>query len=78
METIAPYYKAITAILVPFLTAIGAALLETSDGGSKVMTNEWVTAAVIALVSGGAVFAVPNKDPRATHQAESVRPPELS
>jgi hypothetical protein len=78
MNAIAPYYKAVTALLVPFLTAIGAALLETSDGGSKIMTNEWVTAVVIGLLAGGTVFAVPNQDPTATHQAESVRPPELS
>jgi hypothetical protein len=77
MEKIAPYYKAVAAFVVPFLTAIIAALLETSDGGSKIMTNEWLTATVAALLAGGVVFAVPNKDPMAQHQAESVQPPQL-
>ena len=75
MEAIAPYYKAVTALLVPFLTLIGAALLETSDGGSTVMTNEWIAAVVAALLAGGAVFAVPNRDPEGEHQDESVQPP---
>ena len=75
MEAIAPYYKAVAAFVVPFLTAIIAALLETSDGGSKVMTNEWLTAIVAALLAGGVVFAVPNKDPEGEHQEESVQPP---
>ena len=75
MNAIAPYYKAVAAFVVPFLTAIIAALLETSDGGSKVMTNEWLTAIVAALLAGGVVFAVPNLDPNAQHQAESVQPP---
>jgi hypothetical protein len=75
MNAIAPYYKAVAAFVVPFLTAIIAALLETSDGGSKIMTNEWLTAIVAALLAGGVVFAVPNKDPLAEHQEESVQPP---
>jgi hypothetical protein len=75
MDAIAPYYKAVTALLVPFLTLIGAALLETSDGGSTIMTNEWISAVVAALLAGGAVFAVPNLDPGAQHQTESVQPP---
>lgn len=75
MNAIAPYYKAVTALLVPFLTSIGAALLESSDGGSTVETSEWITAIVIGLVAGGAVFTVPNKDPLAQHQDESVQPP---
>ena len=75
MDKVAPYYKAVTALLVPFLTLIGAALLDTSDGGSTVMTNEWITAIVASLVAGGAVFAVPNLDPTATHQRQSVQPP---
>jgi hypothetical protein len=78
MNAIAPYYKAVAALLVPFLTAIGVALTEGSDDGSAITGNEWITAIVAGLLAGGVVFAVPNKDPQATHQAESVQPPQLS
>lgn len=65
LDRIAPYYKAVTGLLIPFLTSIGAALLETSDGGSAITAHEWVAATLVALIAGGAVFAVPNKDPQA-------------
>lgn len=64
LDRIAPYYKAVTGLLVPFLTSIGAALLETSDGGSAITAHEWVAATLVALIGGGAVFAVPNKEPQ--------------
>lgn len=75
MDKIAPYYKAVTALLVPFLTSVGAALMESSDGGTNITTNEWISAVVVGLIAGGAVFAIPNKDPLAEHQDESVQPP---
>jgi hypothetical protein len=59
MDAIAPYYKSLTALLVPFLTAIGAALLDSSEDGSTITTSEWIGAVVIGLVAGGAVFAAP-------------------
>lgn len=74
MKRLAPYYKAVTGILVPFLTTLGAALVESSDGGSTITAHEWIGAVVVGLVGGGAVFAVPNKDPHGTHQDESVQP----
>ena len=76
MDVIAPYYKAVTAIIVPFLTQIGAGLLGPSDGGSTITPYEWISAIIISLVAGGAVFTVKNKDPNATHQDESVMPPD--
>lgn len=75
MEKIAPYYKAVVAFLVPFLTQIVAALATQSDGGSSITTSEWLTALLTSLAAGGVVFAVPNKDPQAQHQDESVQPP---
>jgi hypothetical protein len=75
LDKIAPYYKAAAAVAVPFLTSVGAAMVESSDGGSSITTTEWVSAAVVGLVAGGAVFAVPNRDPQAQHQDESVQPP---
>lgn len=62
MDKIAPYYKAVTALLVPFLTNVGASLLESSDGGSTITAGEWVTSVVLGLVAGGAVFAAPRNE----------------
>ena len=61
MNALAPYYKAVAGLLVPFLTSIGAALVESSDGGSNITATEWVAAIVVGLVAGGAVFAIPNQ-----------------
>jgi hypothetical protein len=75
MEKIASYYKAVTGFVVPFLGSIGTALLDDSAGGSAITASEWISAVVLGLVSGGAVFGVANKDPLAKHQRESVQPP---
>lgn len=75
MNSIAPYYKSVTAFVVPFLTQVIAALTEGSQGGTAITTSEWLTALLTSLVAGGAVFAVPNKDPEGEHQDESVQPP---
>jgi hypothetical protein len=72
---VAPYYKAVTGLAVPFLGSVGFALTSGSDGGSAVTTGEWVQSVVLGLVGGGAVFSIPNKDPQALHQDESVQPP---
>lgn len=69
--SIAPYAKALTGALVAGLTGIATAL----DDGS-VSAQEYVYAAIAFLVGLGAVWAVPNDDPTAVHQDESVRPPE--
>lgn len=76
LEKIAPYYKAVTGVIVPFLTSVGASMLDTSAGGSAITAHEWVVSAVVGLTAGGAVFAVPNKDPEVKHQDESVQPPD--
>ncbi len=75
LAKVAPYYKAVTALVVPFLTSVGAAMMDSSDGGSAITGHEWIAAVVLSLVAGGAVFTVPNKDPNAEHQLESVQPP---
>jgi hypothetical protein len=76
LDKIAPYYKAVTGFAVPFLGSVGFALTEASASGSDITTGEWVQAAVLGLVGGGTVFSIPNKDPKAQHQHESVQPPE--
>ena len=75
LDKIAPYYKALAGFLVPFLGSLGTALVESSDNGSQITGSEWVQALLVGLVAGGAVFSIPNKDPQALHQDESVQPP---
>lgn len=75
MDKIAPYYKAVAGFLVPLLTQLLAAVQNGSDGGSKITTAEWLTAILTSLAAGGVVFMIPNKDPEAAHQDESVQPP---
>jgi hypothetical protein len=76
LDKIAPYYKALAAFLVPLLGSLGTALTASSDNGSEITGFEWVQAVSLALVAGGVVFGVPNKDPQARHQDESVQPPD--
>lgn len=64
MKKIAPYAKAITGLLTPGAVVIGAAVTEVSEGGSRITTSEWVTALVACIITGGAVYRVPNKPPR--------------
>lgn len=55
MNAIKPYWKAVVAVIVTVLSAIGAALT-----GDEVISNpEWVNVA-IAGVTAAAVFAAPN------------------
>ena len=71
----ARYWKAITGAVTPGAIIIGSAVLDGSDGGTRITTAEWVTAVVAIIITGGAVYQVPNKDPEGTHQEESVQPP---
>jgi len=61
MAAIAPYYKAVAAALIAFLSAIATGL---SNG--HLSAQEWITAVIAFLVAGGAVFSVPNKPGKAT------------
>ena len=75
MTTFAPYAKALIGALVAALGALGAALTPDADGLVSVTPGEWVAVVSALLVGLLAVFAVPNKDPEAEHQDESVQPP---
>lgn len=75
MNKITPYLKTIFGFLTPGAVILGSAVTEVSDGGSAVTSAEWITAAVACVVTGSLVFGVPNTDPAARHQDESVQPP---
>ena len=64
----------IIGFIAPGAVVIGSAVTATSDGGSSITGAEWVTAIVACIVTAGAVYAVPNHDPRGEKQDESVQP----
>lgn len=64
------YAKALTGALVA-----GLAVLATSLDNDVVTAQEWIYAAIAFLTALGAVYAIPNKDPRGVRQDESVQPP---
>lgn len=69
MTKFAPYAKAIIGALVAGLASLQQAL---DDG--VLSAQEW-TGVTIATLSGLAlIWAIPNKDPEAEHQDESVQP----
>lgn len=70
MTALSPYLKSITAALVA-----GLAVLATSLDNGELTAQEWIYAAIAFLTGLGAVYAIPNKDPQAAHQDESVQPP---
>lgn len=76
MNKVQPYLKALLGFLAPGATAIGFAVTEGSAAGERITQGEWIAAIVACVVTGGLVFTVPNKDPQALHQDESVQPPE--
>ncbi len=74
MDKITPYLKTVFGFLTPGAVILGSAVTEASDGGANVTQAEWITALVACIITGSLVFAVPNKDPRGTHQDDSVQP----
>jgi hypothetical protein len=75
VDKIKPYAKAVVAFLTPGVVLVLAAMQDSSDGGSVITRTEWITAVLTCVTAAGAVFGVPNKDPLAQHQDESVQPP---
>lgn len=69
MNKLAPYAKTVVAILGSVLTVIMAQYPDSPE------VQRW-GAIVAALLTSILVYAVPNKDPQAEHQDESVQPPQ--
>lgn len=66
---IAPYGKAITGAVI---TGLGAVRLALSD--DIITKGEAVDIATATLTALAVIWAIPNKDPEAQHQDESVQP----
>jgi hypothetical protein len=71
MTSIAPYAKALTGAAIA-----GLASLQQALDDSSVSAQEWTGVAIATLSGLALVWAIPNKDPEAQHQAESVQPPQ--
>ena len=65
---LAPYAKAIVAVVGAVITALVQAFPDSPD------VARWCAFAS-TILTALAVYLVPNKDPEATHQDESVQPP---
>lgn len=61
MYALLGYAKGWVSGLLAGLVSLQAATSSTSDGGAHITQAEGITAAVAALVAGGAVAAIPNK-----------------
>lgn len=76
MKNIAPYAKALTGAVIAGLGSLGTALLPEESGAVIVTAGEWVAVASATLTASLVVWAIPNRDPNAEHQDESVQPPD--
>lgn len=71
MDKLTPYLKAYAALLGSVCTALLGVY------GPDTQTGHLLTV-VLAVLTAVATFAVPNLDPAAAHQDESVQPPDPS
>ena len=76
MTKIAPYWKAVVGFVSPGIVGLVAAVQDGSPGASSVTGAEWVGIAAACLLTAAGVYGIPNRDPRALHQDESVQPPK--
>ena len=61
LDKIAPYWKAVIGFVTPGVVALVAAVQESSDGGAAVTGPEWVGILAACVITGGAVYTVPNR-----------------
>lgn len=59
---LATYAKAIYAFVIAGLGALATVLVDNASVGD-LTDGQWVTVVLAALVAGGGVFAIPNKQP---------------
>lgn len=60
---LAPYAKAVVALVAPGAVLIGSAVQDGSAGGAAITSAEWVQAIVACIVTAAGVYAVPNANP---------------
>jgi small-conductance mechanosensitive channel len=71
MNVLAPYFKAVVAFVAPAAVVLTSAVTEASIGGVHITQGELVTAVCATIITGAAVYAVPNKpaQPDGRHEA---------
>jgi hypothetical protein len=77
MDAIAPYWKAVMGFLSPAAAIIISSVLETSDGGTRITSSEWITALATAVLTAGTVYVARNRPLRranAKKRAPAVDP----
>lgn len=62
LDKFKPLAKAVVGFVTPGVVALVAAVQDGSPGGSSVTGPEWVGIGAAMILTGGAVFAVPNKE----------------
>jgi len=75
VDQILPYAKAIVGFVAPVASSLIAATQNGTPGGSTITGTEWLVSLLTGVVTASVVWSVPNKDPQAEHQQESVQPP---
>lgn len=63
MTNLAQYWKAVLAFIVPGVVTLGSAITAGSDGGNRITSTEWLTAAFACVLTAGAVYGKANADP---------------
>ena len=61
MLKLAPYAKAVVAFISPGVSGLVMAVQDASPGGPAVTVPEWVGIGAACILTGGAVYAVPNR-----------------
>ena len=61
IDKIAPYWKAVVGFITPGLVVIGSSLADSSEGGSRITTGEWITALIAMFSTSAAVYAARNR-----------------
>lgn len=64
IDAAAPCAKAVVGFITPGVVALVAAVQDASPGGSGVTGPEWVGIGAAMILTAGAVYAVPNTQPR--------------
>lgn len=75
IDAVKPYAKAVVAFVAPGVAALVAAVQDASPAGSNITGPEWIGIVATCILTSGAVYAMPNRDPRGIKQDESVQPP---
>ena len=64
LDKIRPYAKAVVAFITPGVAGLVTAVQDASPGGANVTGPEWVGIVAACILTSGAVYATPNREPR--------------